>query len=578
MLIGVAVALFFTLRSSPTATITRALVNTGNELSERVEDTPLELFGMLIESLTDGSTTVGFEHSDRWSESSGLVTLHADENQGKYLVDLEMTSYGTTIDIDLYMTRDAIAARIRQFDDNFYGIYFDTFADDFRSFAIHLDLDRQQLEEIIDVVDMYHSLMNMTAESAELLVELGRLLTSALDRAEMSSESVNFTSGDSSISARRFELAFTYSLILDILEEFLDIVEDNDYMRASYYTQDSLNTLINPWHISESYDDMIREARRELNSLQRSSQGDFVVSMYIDRNDRLLRIELDADFEADREQTQFEMSIDFGVSAHDTWVLEVDMLDDFSNTTNLIEWEVNETARGGETILRVIEDNGRRGGAATNELILDWTDRGNFTLSIQDEWERDTLLTGVYTSDGEGFNLVIDNPFADSMWDEYLHLEISTSRRSEAIEEVDFINISEWGSSLIEDLDEFLWSFGMDDLPDFGEIPALPEVPPPAPSPDVDQERGNYGLIGIWEFSHGMATYFFWRSEFVYFGDDGFVMADDSFGQWSVDGNTLTVIDTFSNTHEVFTFEINGNILAITDRDNDTGYFVFLFD
>jgi len=577
LLIGVAVALFLIMRGSPAAVVARALANTGNELSERVEDTPLELFGMLVESLTDGSTTVGFEYNDRWNDSSGLITLHSDENQGKYLMNLEITSYGTTADIDMYMTRDSIAARIHQFDDNFYGIHFDTFADDFRSFATLLDLDRQQIQEIIDVIDMYHNMMNMTDEADAFIAELGQVLINALDRAEVNLESVDFTSDGSNIRARRIEFAFSYSLVLDTLEEFIDVLEESEYFRASFDAQDSLQSFTNPWHTGDSFNNMIREARRELSSMQRSSEGEFVALMYIDRSDRLLRIELNADFEVDRDQTQFEMSIDFGTSARDTWVLEVNVFDNFSNTTHLVEWEVNETSRGGETILRIIEEN-RRGGSSTNELILNWTDRGDFTLSTENEWGHETLLTGVYTSDGEGFNLTIDNPFTGSTWDEYLHLEISTARRSETIEEVDFISISEWDLSFIEDLEDFIWSFGMDDLPDFGELPALPEVPPSPPSPDVDPEVANSGLIGVWEFSHGRPTYFFWESEFVYFAESGFVMADDSFGDWSIDGNTLTVIDTFSNTHEVFTFEITGDILAITDRDNDTGYFVFLFD
>jgi len=582
LLIGAAVTFLLVLRDSPTAVAARALSNAGNEFNERIEDTPLELFGMLFEALTDGSTTVDFEYSDRWSEFSGLITLHADESQGEYLIETEIALLGTMMNVDLYITTEAFAVRISQIDDNFYGFSFDTFEDDFRSFATQLGLDRRQIDDIIDEMESALDFMSMSDEAYELLAEFEKLLSDIIDRVEVNSENVDFTSGDSSIRARRIDFTFSYSLMFDMLDEFLDILEESDYIRASYYSQGALFDLMDlP---IGTYDDAIRQIRRALSDAQRSiSHGDFVISMYVDRSDRLLRLELDADFEVEREHVQFTVAIDFGTSAHDTWVIEIDVLDDFSDATYSLEWEVNETSRGGETIIRAIEDDSRRG-TSTNELILDWTNRGDFTLSVEDDrWGRETILTGTYTSDGEGFNLVIDDPFGDFGWsDESLRLEISTARRDGRIEQVDFINISEWDLSLIDMIENFFTSFNPFDMGGFPGTDDIfvPTEPAPTPTPptDVSPDVADSGLIGFWEFSHGRPTYFFWESEFVYFDEGGFVMADDSFGEWSVDGNTLTVVDTFTDLHEVFTFEIDGNILAITDRDGDTGYFEFLFD
>jgi len=575
LLIGVAVALFLVFRGSPAATVVRAFANTGNELSERVEDTPLELFGLLIEAFADGSTTLGFEYSDISTDFSGQITFHSNESQDEYAIEIyaDITLIDESVNLDALMTRETIAARISQIDNNFYGIYFDTFANDFRSFASLLNLDRQQVEDVTNGIDMFYSMMNLPDESDELLAEYIRILIDAIDLAEVSSENVDFMSGDNSIRARRLEFVFNYSLVFDILAEYIDVLEGSEYLRSSHYVQDFFSTLVDPWHRSTTYDELIREMRDDLRTAQRDTrEGDLVISMYISRDDRLLRVELDLDFEVNREQTRFEMSIDFGTSAHDAWVIEASSSDDFADTTFKMVWEVNETARGGETILRVSVDHDLWGGS-TYELILDWTDRGDFTLSSNEDGRRyQTLSTGRYTSDGESFNLVFDNLFDDAMWGS-LHFEISTTRRNVDVERVDFINISEWRQPLIDSISNlFLFEYlGM-----MADLPALVEpIAPPEPAPS---DRTDTGLIGVWEFSHGRPTYFFWESEFVYFAEGGFVMADDSFGNWSIDGNTLTVIDTFNNIHEVFTFEITGDILAITDRDNDTGYFVFLFD
>jgi hypothetical protein len=562
-LIATALLLYFLVfLSSPTTTTARALSNIGNDIETRLDGTPLELFGLLIDSIQDGSVSVEFDYSDRWSESRGSVTLHSDTRRGEYALEAGIHADGIRVDMDLYVNRDVAAVRLRQVDNNYYGIVFDTFGDDFRSFARLLDLDRSETDEVVRAVDMLADLLRGGDNADSLTSEYGKLLSNFIQRLEVTSERVDITSGDNNVRAEKIKYVITDGDIAELVEEFFDLLENDENFRAMLES----NADFNFGFFYSSYSDLIREMRREVRSITRSLSGEITASFFIGSRNRLLRIEIDTDLAYDGEADSFDMFIDFGASANDLWVLEVNTGTGRDRSTVKIEWDMNETSRGGETIFRVIVDD-RWSDNELSELTLSWTDGGNFTLSAEDSWSSETILSGIYTRNNDGFKLVIDDPYRDSYWDESLSLSISASSRSGRIEEVDFINIANWGESLLESFEDLFWYGGYTDIP--WTDPPMP-VPPLPPPPGVTDNE----LLGAWFFSEGMGTYFFWFSDLVYFGDDGNVMADDEFGIWFVNGNELTVIDDFGqgSTWHYF-FEIVNGILYITDEDGDTGVF-----
>ena len=91
---------FLVFLSSPTATTFRALANIGNEVEERIDGTPLELFGLLLESLQDGTVSVDFNYSALWSETRGSVTLHSDNSSGEYAIEAGVTVFNICMDLD----------------------------------------------------------------------------------------------------------------------------------------------------------------------------------------------------------------------------------------------------------------------------------------------------------------------------------------------------------------------------------------------------------------------------------------------------------------------------------------------
>ncbi|MCL2662520.1 MAG: zinc-ribbon domain-containing protein [Oscillospiraceae bacterium] len=570
-LIATALLIYFLVfLSSPTTTVFRALSNVGSDIEERLEGTPLELFGLLFESLQDGSVSVDFDHRNLWSETRGSVMLHSDGRRGEYALEVGLTVFNISMDLDVYLNRDVAAARLRQVDNNYYGIVFDTFEDDFRSFARVLDLDRTETDEIVNAVEMLADFLRGSDDTEAFSEEYGKLLGDFVQRLDVTSERIDIMSGGNSVRAQKIDFIITDRDIADLFEEFFDILENDENIRAML--ESNISDL---GFFYTSYDDFIREMRREVRSFTRSLSGEITVTFYIGSNNRLLRIEIGTDLAYEGEVELFDMSVDFGASATDIWTFEMNVGAGRDRMSFTLEWEMRETSHGSEVVFRGTTDD-RWSDNETGELTLSWTDRGNFTLSYVEDRSSETILSGVYTRNSDGFRLEIDDPFTDSFWDESLSLTISASNSAGRIEEVNFINIADWGETLLERFEDFL-GFGdyMDvpwiDPPDHG---TPPPVDPPPPPGITDPDLIDHELLGAWSFSGGVGTYFFWWSELVYFDENAIVMADDEFGLWSVNGNELTVISDYGQGFEYkFSFEIVNGVLYITDSDNDTGEF-----
>ena len=582
--LGIAVGLFFfVFNNSPAVTVAKSLSNISNELEQRVHDTPLESIGILMDCLESGTVSANFNYSDSWSSTRGIVKLHSDEKRGEAVVEAEIRSDDIDLDIDVYVNREHAAMRVSQIDNNYYGITYDTFRDDFRSFANLLDLSRDEVNMIGDIVDMYANLMNMGDD--EIFEGYQEILEDFIKNADVSSERVEINSGGDSVSVNKIEFTITAEMLVGLLEDLIDELENDENMRGMYDASIEAQSGMYGYFPGPTYDEIIRETRSELRDMSRNLSGDIIIGFYIGSSNRLVRLEVNADIEYDRERGELEFSLDFGSSAKDLWVLEMNTYDDYSNSYFKIEWEMNESSRGGgETVLRTITDQGW--GVYETSLILHWTDRGLFTFSVVSDWDSLDIFSGTYDKTSDGFSLIVDDPFVNSYWGESLMLDISAERRSNHIDDITFINVSEWDQSLIDKIEEF-FGFGgyYDPMPMPMPVPPVDdgidvtEAPPPVATP-TDPALANSDLLGMWSFSHGRGTYFFWESPYVHFEDNGYVMTGDEngdiweIGVWSVDGNRLTVTDNSGDgfTYE-YTFELHRGMLSITDSDFDTGHF-----
>ena len=201
--------IFFTMSNSPMGAIGKSLANVGDEFNQRLDGTPLEAFEILFDSLESGTVSVDFNYSDRWSHSRGSVALHSDQRRGEYAVEADVTVEGITVDLELYFNRDRAAARVSQFSNNFYGITYDSFRNDFRSFANMLYLDSDEISSISDVVEMFAEIMRTNPDLSISDTEYGKLLSDFMGSAEVNSDREEIQVGTEKVSGRVTTLTFT---------------------------------------------------------------------------------------------------------------------------------------------------------------------------------------------------------------------------------------------------------------------------------------------------------------------------------------------------------------------------------
>jgi hypothetical protein len=543
---------------SPLSSVTASIINLGKELDQRTNDTPMEMFGILFDSLESGSVTVDFHYKDMWDDTRGRITLHTDDSNNDVAVEVDITIDGFTVDLELYANRERTAARIRQIDNNFYGIRYDTFRNDFRSFANLLGLDQHDIDMVAELVDFYSDLFDVTGNQQAAYSQYDDLLRSLITNANISDENVDIISDGRSVRVKKVELTISERMIIKFLNDLIDLLENDDSIRALFEASNDLQAGM--LGIGSSFNEMLRELRSEIRDLERELQGNLKIAFFIGNRDRLMRMEVDFDFSYAGEHAWFDILLDFGSSAHDDWVLTINTRDGRDSMVVSVAWIVRETSRGGETTLEMSSED--RFGSESFAITLDWNDRGSFNLSFRDSYSSENLLSGTYTKINNGFDLVIDDPFSNSWWEESLQLKISAVSRSGHIQRIDYINIADWDMSLLEKIEEFIYAGG-----------GIAAPPPPMPGHTSISEAD---LYGSWTFSHGSITYFFWSADHVEFFDWGEVYSSDSAernGNWTLDGNLLTVNIIGSYTTYHFTVEMDGGFLVITDSDYDTGYF-----
>jgi len=78
-------------------------------------------------------------------------------------------------------------------------------------------------------------------------------------------------------------------------------------------------------------------------------------------------------------------------------------------------------------------------------------------------------------------------------------------------------------------------------------------------------------IVGRWQIESGVFIYYFFEASSIEFFADGRVIEYqyDEPGRWALSGNTLTIYGEWTGTH-VFTINLQGNRLTITDMDGDS--------
>jgi len=441
--------------------LNNAMSSFGDELAERLNTTPLKAFGLLVNSLEYGTTTVDFTHSNEWtswnggthgSSSSGNFVFIADERNLDYALHGDITVDGETVDFSAYINMDRLAIGSSLIGGT-YGVNYSTIRQDLRhlhnEFGLDYGISASDLDMIADFFESYMDVLNEAANASLESDEYFRTFVDFMLNSEQVSENVDVTAGGQTVNARRVAYNFTGASLANFLRDLLNVFENDESMIAIYG-----NPLMAEAY-GMSHADMIREMRNLIREFEREVVGDFSIAFYIGARDRLVRIDINGTIKTFDEEVQFGVAFDLGNSATDTWRMDVSFDDGWNSGTVRAVWEIQEV--GGRHVHEISMRDPRTG---TMSFTSDWNpSSGDFIFSLSEDGWNDELLRGNFVTSGGTFRLSFNIEERNSWRDSDTFIEISTARGAN-IGNVDFISIGDITMDMVEGIVNDLFGFG----------------------------------------------------------------------------------------------------------------------
>jgi len=418
------------------------------EVEERFNSTPLKSLVMLSEIIEDGTVTINFNHRAALlsnlltSNIDGSVRLSSNTEARNYALEAQLNAYGETFDIDAYMNRERIALRLQLLGDDFYGFRYDTFRDDIRDFGGLIGLDNQTMNMLADIVDQINEMMNAEDVSDETFEAYSEVFENFAKNLEVTSNRIHIDSGEDRVRCTAIEFNITREAIVTLLNDLYVVLENDESMRAQLEMSNNplLSDIMGGFG---GYEYFLREFRNYVRDFERNYSGDITLVFFIGRNDRLLRMVVNADTVYDGESAEANVTFSFGDSINDEWEFSFLVTSGDNTDTMTIQWSFEEQSGKQVNTIRITTVYMK-----SFTLMSEWDeDSGNFTLAYEDNRERNEI-TGVFTTDDKNFRIEFDNLYPANSGATLL-IEVLAETGAN-IGEVEYINIDKWGNVLLE--------------------------------------------------------------------------------------------------------------------------------
>ena len=426
--------------------VSKAFIKLREEVTARVDGSPLKAVGILSDSVKDGQITLNLDFWDRWgSQIKGSASVNSRTEGREFAIAAGLSVNGEDLDAEAYINKERIAIGSKLLDNNYYGIKYSTFRDDVRPFGDLIGLDDETMDIISDTVEMIGDAMNAETGGYEESAYIDIFYEFAKS-AEVTSNRVDIDSGGTGVKCRQIDFMFSEEAIKKLVADLYDEIESDDRIRDQFESQ-AFNLMVSSG-AGPSYDEAMKMLGDAVRDFDRYFTGDITQSFFIGRGNRLLRVETRSDIRYDDERMGIRISIDFGASAKDNWTLNANVSIGSDRNTTKVVWEYEERTNVVENTLTITVD-GDDGLSAT----LLWSPKnGDFRLTMNDGWS-EMEITGGFTSDDKSFHLELDNLYSSD--DEYLAIEIDVASGAK-IKDIEYINVDRWGETLIDKVEDMI--------------------------------------------------------------------------------------------------------------------------
>jgi len=463
---GLVILLWFLLfNNHPAVQTAQALNNFNNEVSHRLEHTPLSAFSVLGDMLTEGGTiNVSFEYQDNfpgWEESArGDITLALDVNNSRAALAGELYIEGFLVDFQIAMSQDYIAFQTDLLNGNFYGITFETFREDFTDFGNLLGLAPRDIRDIVDMVEEIHILLN--ADTSQTEIDFADLFDSAPYR-QLFRDMIfrnQITVNDVELHGQTMQRVEYTVTEQEMVQFLLDVLLTFEEQMVVFIRGQNNPDLFGLDHMLIYELTLLRDEIHADNW-----DGTATLVFYMDNNTRLSRLDVEFEATIDGDHGILGFELDLGASVYDTWVLTGYFAEEGTPREEFtISWEFSKQGHGYAVNLITIDSDDMREPVL---IMSQWNqETGRTVLSFQDQWDAGQLIFTFFKTDNS-FTIRLDEALDELLWhDEYesLYVEITVTAGNANLPQANFINMSDWGFDFLFDLMEAAFNLGLDEL------------------------------------------------------------------------------------------------------------------
>ena len=278
------------------------LVNPGGDMAVRLENSPFGAFPMLFNALEDGIVSVSYEFTDRWTSGSFDFEIHSDEPNRQYKLLMDFDVNGTQFDLTIYIDRYLIAVSSSILGEEFYGLTFATFRDDFRLIAQLLGIGEDDIDQIAAIIDIVGDTMNTPDVGPDVWDPYAALFRQFLLSGTASSE--NTTIQETNVT--RVEFRFSDDDMVSLFRDILVTMSEDQNM-------DPMG-IIAPW----MWEETIRDFESSIAELD-AMDGNLHIVMYVGPQNRLVQLEVNVSLTGNGSSTDLRFTADFGTSVFDPW-------------------------------------------------------------------------------------------------------------------------------------------------------------------------------------------------------------------------------------------------------------------
>jgi len=447
-----------------------ALENLGDELSQRLNSSPLAVFGVLADVMYGGVIAVDFEYLEDSESVRGEVRIYSDSATGESALtasaDVDTEAISFSADASLFANSDRIMLQSDLLGSDYFGVRFSTFANDFRQFGRLVGMSERELNDFFDIWETMEPMMSMEmseiedfyAEYFELLRNFAANLNSSSQRAEVDG-----------VNVQRITYTITGDDLMDFLVDYIDLMENSSFFQSIFTMQ--MNMMMGMgMPAADPFAElrmMIPELRQEIQDIGFEAE----ISFYIDDNDRIQQLSAVAEFEGNVAGAIFN----FGTSVYDTWTMDVFYTD----------WRGVDVTVRDVMVWEFTTNNGRYenrmtfgvAGEFSVTLISDWNSaNGNFTLTAEvpdfftGRTERHSIAGNMMLT-ANSFNLRFDNIDLDGGVRLSIGVGADTRANVPRPSSENFIGMDQWNEELLESIIENLMAseLGLFFLGDFAE-------------------------------------------------------------------------------------------------------------